>query len=344
MIDKSMNMMEDNQFHCGGLNQTQLKMISLLMAIGGGLGTVVTTVILVGLILAKAYKTVLQRFFIWTVISVFIHLLVHSSSIEEYFSYNSALQDKVCSALGFVHNLIGWCEYVFYTDMIVYLLLIVHIQIRGSAYGFTQEKWVRVTLECCVVLGSVLIPLSIVWVPYYQHYYGYTYGFCWLKAFNKNCHEVSWKYKLIYGFSALEIAGLVAICICIGIVIFYCTLPVRIRRAKQIILRILVLLSAVILNFLLLNFIVVIEATVWGGYHLKMAYTLIATLTDCSFMFGYLLAFYKCSAFRLRGISQGIQRNNSMRYRTFVRSEVVTRPSSTFFEAEYTGNFTSISD
>lgn len=125
--------MEDvNQSHCGSLNQTQLKMISLSMAIGGGLGVIVTTVILVGLILAKTYKTVLQRLFMWTVISVLIHLLIHSSSIEHYFNYNSVLQDKVCLALGFIHNLIGWCEYVFYMDMIVYLLFIVHIQIRGS--------------------------------------------------------------------------------------------------------------------------------------------------------------------------------------------------------------------
>lgn len=88
----------------------------------------------------------------------------------------------------------------------------------------------RVALECGIVMGSVFFPLSILWVPYYQHYYGFTNGYCWLKAFDKDCHEVSWQYKLIYGYSALEAAGLVAICICIGILIVYCTLPVSIRR------------------------------------------------------------------------------------------------------------------
>lgn len=122
--------MEGDQFNCGGLNLTELRMITLAMSVGGGIGVALTATTLIALILAKAYRTVLQRLCLWAVMATLIHLLTHLASIEQYFRYKQ--QEDVCAAVGFTHNLSAWCEQVFFLDVIIYLLIVVYMQVRGS--------------------------------------------------------------------------------------------------------------------------------------------------------------------------------------------------------------------
>ena len=332
---------------CGGLNQTQLRMITLAMSIGGGIGVTLTASTLIALILAKAYRTVLQRLCLWAVIATLIHLLVHLASIEQYFRYKQ--QDEVCAAVGFIHNLLGWCEQVFFLDVIIYLLIVVYMQVRGSTWGFAQ--YTRVVIEAVVVLGSVFLPASILWVPYYQRNYGATGGYCWIRHYTEECNEVSLQYAMIYGYFLYEMVGGIALCICCGILIVYCSLSAIIRSAKHIVRRIIVLLSAIIISVLLINLLIMTNAKLLHGerhYRLKMAFAVIATCNDLILLFGYLIAFH--SATLCRFLTKKIRRRsnregvvcNTQGYKTIRESERAQVPSSTHWEVEYTGEFTVI--
>lgn len=184
--------MESSEERCGGLNRTELRMITLAMTSGGAIGVILTVTTLIALIIAKAYRTVLQRLCLWAVIATLVHLLAHLASIEQYFRYKQ--QEEVCAVVGFIHNLSAWCEQVFFLDVVLYLLIVVYMQVRGSVWGFAQRQSTRVMIEIVVVLGSIFLPASILWVPYYQQYYGATAGYCWIRHYTPECDEVSLLY------------------------------------------------------------------------------------------------------------------------------------------------------
>lgn len=340
--------MEGDQFNCGGLNLTELRMITLAMSVGGGIGVALTATTLIALILAKAYRTVLQRLCLWAVMATLIHLLTHLASIEQYFRYKQ--QEDVCAAVGFTHNLSAWCEQVFFLDVIIYLLIVVYMQVRGSTWWFTQERSARVKIEAVVVLGSILFPASILWVPYSQDNYGATGGYCWIRHYTAECDEVSLQYAMIYGYFLYEMVGGIAVCICCGILIVYCSLSAIIQSAKHIVRRIVILLSAIIISVLLINLLIMTNAKLLHGehhYQLKMVFAVIATCNDLILLFGYLIAFYSATFSRwlTKKIPDRSRRNreqvyNTQGYKTIRESERAHVPSSTHWEVEYTGEFT----
>jgi hypothetical protein len=342
--------MEENQSseeRCGSLNQTQLRMITLAMTAGGGIGVTLTAATLIALILAKAYGSVLQRLCLWAVIATLVHLLTHLASIEQYFEYRQ--QEEVCAILGFTHNLSAWCEQVFFLDIALYLLILVYMQVRGSAWGFTQRRCLRVMVEIVTVLLSILLPASLLWVPYYQGYYGVTAGYCWIRHYLQDCNGVPLHYTMIYGYLLYEIVGGIALCICCAILIVYCSLSSLIQTAKTVIQRIVVLLLAIIISVLCIDLLILTTAKLVHGehYQLKMAFALIATCNDLILLFGYLLAFHSSTFCRFFKKIADIGRRNgegahTRGFKTIRESERVSAPSSTFFEVEYTGDFTDV--
>ena len=59
------------------LTSDQLKQIGLAMSISGGVGVLMAGIILIALLSVKAYKTILQRLFLYTVLTLIVHDLSH---------------------------------------------------------------------------------------------------------------------------------------------------------------------------------------------------------------------------------------------------------------------------
>ena len=114
--------------HCGALNDTQLRVLNMTMSVTGGVGTLITLLILVALFYAKAYKTPLQRLFMYSLLATMVHEMLHVAQIEEQFEYR--YQAQVCMHLGFLSNWSGWVIYIFNLNIILYLVVVVYQQLK----------------------------------------------------------------------------------------------------------------------------------------------------------------------------------------------------------------------
>ena len=104
-----------------GSNQSEKQLddnINLAMSVSGGIGVLIASGILGGVLCGKAYKTLLQRLFIYAVLAVLIHDSCHIADIVH--RYNTAPQ--VCSFLGFLANWSSWSVNLFYLAMILIFL------------------------------------------------------------------------------------------------------------------------------------------------------------------------------------------------------------------------------
>ena len=72
-------------------------------------------VILIVLLGAKAFKTFLQRLFVWIVLSLIVMDTTRVANIGYHYN-ESTLQDASCEMLGFLFFWSGWCIYIFFFD------------------------------------------------------------------------------------------------------------------------------------------------------------------------------------------------------------------------------------
>lgn len=340
-------MFYSSQFQqCGNFNETQLRVLNLTMSLTGVFGALVTVLIFGVLIGAKAYKTILQRLFMYSVLATLVHEILHVAQIELQFQFEG--QDKVCAHLGFLSNWSGWVIYAFNLDIILYLLLVVYQQWRGDT-SHTRSICCRRVKECICVLITIFLPVSLQWVPYKEHLYGLNEAYCYIKAFDDNCTEIGVRDKLIYAYSLYEGVGLIAIFVAIGILIVYCSVKSVIQNVKRLLRQMMALVLAITLYIVILNIMVAVDILMDTSYPLSIFFAFAATMTDLIFLFGYLLAFYssqiKRSIMPQRRLPPCYFDDDSSKtknYGSVEHTKQSTRPSYTYFDVPYTGEFTSV--
>ena len=341
-------MLENNSY-----SDSQLKDLILVDSIAGCVGVLMATIIFIVLLCGKVYKTVLQRLFMYTLLAILIHDLTHAANIEHHFNYTP--NDEVCMYVGFISVWGSWTIYSFYMFIILYLLIAICIQIKGDICRiFLKSKYLKVFLELMTILVSVVLPLSILWIPfkqYTEYRYGFSDGYCWLIS----NESFSLKSQVYFGgFILYEAVGLVAICVIVGIMIVYSTLSTVFQRAKDLLRRIVILLAAIIAYLVLINALLVLMSDHRAGYSMKIFAAISTTLIDYVPLCGYLITFHyskschviKRLVTRKKRRVLGHMHKNCTEYGTFKESERVTAPSNTFYDShiEYTGGFTIITD
>ena len=325
------------------LNDSQLNHIGLAMSVAGSVGVLIAGMILIALLCAKAYKTILQRLFLYTVLSLIVHDSSHVASIHHLLTYNETSQHKVCQLIGFVANWSSWCINMFYLAIIICLLVMVCMQTRGA--HFRISRFLRTLFELGLILFLVIGPALILWVPLYKKQYGYDNGYCWIKALNTSSDFL---IRMSYGYSLYELSGLIAVVIAFGIIIAYCAYSAKLQHARRMIKHLLMLIAAVIVYMILLNIELATDTNHHASYHLRVFLSVFATLDDFIIITGYLLAFYFVTIRdHLKKVvkwkEKEMNREESKGYATFKDSTRVTSPSSTFYSIQHTGEFTSVS-
>ena len=222
-------------------------------------------------------------------------------------------------------------------------------QARGNE-SFKSAR-LKVLCELLLIVLSVAGPTLVLWVPYYEHQYGYDDGYCWIKASTTN-ESQTFLYKFMYGYSLYEFTGFMAVTIAFGITIACCAYSAKLKHARRMINPLLMLLIAVITYMVVLNLLLVVDQNYHASYHLRIFLATFATLDDFIFITGYLLAFYfatirdwlKTMARRDAINETRRQERESKGYATFKDSTRLTAPSTTHYNVPYTGEFTSISN
>ncbi len=331
--------------------------IRLAITVESGIGVLLYGIIIIILLCAKAYKTFLQRLFIWTVLTVLVEdsTRVTSIAINESALNNSNAYERGCEFIGFISVWSVWCVYTFFMVMIVYLLIIVCIQTRGNSNStivavFTSSRVSRISLEVGSVLGSLLVPILVLWAPYYQQHYGFSGHLCGIKA---KCSRQRREFTSLffYVYASTELTGVFAIFTALGMTIVYCTLSSRLQHARHLIRKLIAFLLAMIAYIMITNLTAVMRITIQPGYQLAIFFVSVYSFGKFFLIVGYLVAFHfsrihkalkKLAARKRKKCSNQQADRNIAEYGTFKESSRNTVPSSTFFNIPHTGEFTSV--
>ena len=342
-----------NETNCTQLSVDELLKITIAYSAAGGIGVLVAGMILIVLTYARAYKTILQRLVIYSVLTVLFQDSCHLANIVEYPHWhkvnasqlNESNRDQ-CAWLGFMTNWCGWSQYMFYLAIIFYLLGVLCVQVKGSTGRKRLKAW-KTRFEVLCILSCVLLPGLVLWIPIRNKKYGQDIGPCFFEiACNYSKQKGHFWYIFFFYFFVFELIGLLCVLIAIGLFIVYCVLSskLRLQRAKLMMKYLIVLLTAVILNSVILNIIVVGYTNNLIANKLRMFTVVFATADDFVFLSGYLLVFYYS---KVSTTVRGLSKHKAVKlkeYRTFKESDRETAPSETRWSksAPYTGAFSSV--
>ena len=90
----------------------------------------ISSVIVLVLIICKAYQSVLQRLFFYLMVATATRELFLVASIEHHFEYTR--QDKVCTWIAFIYNWTGIVVFVHTVGIMMYLFLFVRYLAKGT--------------------------------------------------------------------------------------------------------------------------------------------------------------------------------------------------------------------
>ena len=128
----------------------------------------ISTLILLLLLFYKAYRSVLQRLFVYLMVATNARELGVSASFEHHFHYKG--QKEVCTWVALFYNWAGMMIFVLTLGILIYLLCFVYRL-------FLQPRCRRKALECVYVILSLMVSFVYAWMPYIDHNYG-VYSWC----------------------------------------------------------------------------------------------------------------------------------------------------------------------
>ena len=219
--------------NCTNFTAPQLRNINLARSLCGILCMVVVTLILVALVFYKAFKSTLQRLFLYITAATVIEEAAFSLAVEHQFYYPT--QNKLCAFYGFflewtvsVTNYLILCK-------IFYLLYIVCVHYQGGAlHGgkLFKRRYVWLLEGFCLTF-SVCFPLTYLWIPFVHGTYTLAGGWCWIRTIDKNCKTVGLGDEIIFGYGVFEAVGIISIILTTLFAILYCRLAYTHRVVRH---------------------------------------------------------------------------------------------------------------
>lgn len=301
---------------CTNFTGEQIQILNLARSLSGMVCLLVVVLILFLLIFYKAYKTTLQRLFLYITTTTVLEEVAFSLAIEHQFYY--ANQDKMCVFFGF---LLEWTVSI--TNYLIlckifFLLYVVCSNIRGNplkSTKSTRKKCLLIVIEVLSVLLSVCFPLSYLHVPFLHGTYSLAGGWCWIETINEHCEDVGLKDQIVLGYGIFEAVGLLSILLATTFAIIYCRqayIHKVVRHQHLITLRqTLLLLGFLIASVvaLSLGFAVRIYTgivQVEENYALWMTLAIAPPIYQAIYPMGFLVYLYTLQKFKKDGIKKAV--------------------------------------
>ena len=142
--------------NCSNLTTDDLITINLSFSGTGAVCCFVSLIVILFLLISKAYKSVLQRLFLYLMVATAIRELFLGASIEHHFKYPG--QERVCTWIAFIYNWTGIVLFVFTVGIMIYLFFLVRYLAKGNTVPrFLQSRCRRILLE----ISYIVIPLVL---------------------------------------------------------------------------------------------------------------------------------------------------------------------------------------
>ena len=306
----------ESLLNCTNFTGEQLRILNLVRSLSGIMCLLLVMLILLLLIFYKAYKTTLQRLFLYITTTTVLEEVAFSLAIEHQFYY--AHQDKMCVFFGF---LLEWTVSI--TNYLIlckifFLLYVVCSNLHGNPLKSTKssrKKCLFIIIEVLCVLLSVCFPLTYLHIPFLHKTYSLAGGWCWIETINEQCKDVGLKDQIVLGYGIFEVVGLLSILLATVFAIIYCRqayVHKTVRHQHLITLRqTLLLLGFLIASVvaLSLGFAVRIYTgivQVEENYALWMTLAIAPPIYQAIYPMGFLVYLYTLQKFKKDGIKRAI--------------------------------------
>ena len=340
-----MDSFDDNNSsdHCEHSHVDGKVLTTAIAAVGVIIGVVLLIVVLT---CVKAYKSYLQRIYIFIVFSmIFEDTLRLLGSLFNNSAVNDHKLSQVCEFLGFLTLVFHWSTYITCLVWQSYLLTIVCIQVVHEPALVTKvkaSKKLRTTIEVLIILLVYFGPaLTVLGIPLYIHEleYGFTGYICALKPVLNSSKTVE-VFAQMYSYTPIAFSVLTAVCTLLGFMIVYCTISERMKSAKKAVKNLSVL-SLSIIGFLVVYLIIsfVLKALICDNVVLYGINTSFTTVGKFTIFIPYLIVF-DCS--RKKPSLNDTKVHVNKEYGSFKESSRESPPSDTRFTVPYTDGFTDI--
>lgn len=354
-----------SQFSNCSEGSTDLVKINLVFSLTGAVCCFISTLIVVLILCCKAYRTVLQRLFLYLMVAITLRELFIAAAIEHHWKY--PLQDKVCMSIGFLWNWTGVLVFVFTVGIKIYLFFFVRHIARGSMLPrFLYTKHRRVIMESLYVCLLTAATLGYAAIPFITNNYGIAGGWCWIRALDENCKlsRAGLLNQLFNGYIFYVSGSVIGLVLLIAVSIMYCRLPITNNESRLLLRKTFSVIITFLVNLVIMGFALAARVTaakekeyeypaIWISFGITFPISLLLFPMAYFFFFSFgnkareLLSFV-CICFRRREHRRHRGRariEHSMRFATNQESTHTSANSTTAsLEVPYTDAFTHISE
>lgn len=210
--------------NCTRFTTSQLKNINLARSISGILCMVIASLIFTAIVFYKAYKSTLQRLFLYITAAIVIEEAAFSLAVEHQFYYPS--QNNLCAFYGFFLEWTVSISNYLILSKIFYLVYLVCAHCRGSALQSQKllKRKYQWLFECACILFAICFPLTYIWIPFKHKTYTLAGGWCWIRTIDKNCKNAGLDDEIIFGYGVFEAVGVISTILTTLFAVLYCRL------------------------------------------------------------------------------------------------------------------------
>ena len=342
----------------------------IVLAVINGIAMLVAGLILTITLHVKAYRSILQRFFMYLVLALLIQSFCYVASVFYKFHRGDTvlqlLDERACQYLGFLTVWSSWCVFTIIIAAVLYLVILILTRTRNCpacVVKIRNSRRLRIFLEVCTMLGVLLGPLLVLWIPFYDTWY--TYGFngamCAIleaNPENKSSTDITLVIYL-YGGAIVQLTGLTALLGAIVVLLNYFTLPANLRHAlaKKLTMKIVHFFFAVIV-YIVVRDLGQLCARIKQPLLANMVASLLPLIVLSAILITYLVAFQfsiknffkrKKEKLQVQHQERQTSANESLKdtqtrdYGSLEDCEP-SKTRSTHFSVPYTGEFTTITE
>ena len=356
-----------NQSQFPNCSEVNLRKVNLVFGVTGVVCCLISCLIVGLIICCKAYRTVLQRLFLYLMVAIVLRELFIAASLEHQWKYTAHVQDRVCMWIGFLWNWTGILVFAFTVGIKIYLFFLVKYSVaRGNTVPmFLQSRYRRVVLESLYLVLPTLVTVCYACIPFFYENYGLAGAWCWVNALdrhnveNRSCEHQRHGFvnQLFQGYIFYISGSVIGLVLLIAVAIVYCRLPITNRENKLLLKKTFCVIITFLVNIVIMTFALVARVTAHhsGMYKYPPAWFSFAVTFPSSlllFPIAYLICFSlgrraeMCvSCFCRCFVRNPRVQQHSVQAPTVQESARVSAPSQTYCSSvAYTDEFTHISE
>ena len=329
--------------NCSNITETNIRAMNWIRVSIAASGFMIVTTIFIIVMVRREFKTVIERLFIYLLISTLMRQASLASMVEHQFKHQA--MDEVCSLLGAMDLYTAFLVMFFAASSVVYLLG------RAVQYKpfYQRSRDFTAYFEITFVFLAFVLPLLLSLGLIFTKLFGLSVGWCWVREYNNDCTHTSTLNKVFGGYTLLLGAGIFSVFLMVIMVFVYCKIARKVKKAAFFLKQATILIACLMLNVLLVIFstLVTVVTPANQKYIVGYTYAVVISLYDLIYPLGF-LAFlkYQSLATLIRNKqrrSQYIRIAKSHGNATVAVSDRVSAESTTVpVTFPYTGEFTNV--